>query len=543
MVGVPASAVPQRLGNYRLVKDLARGGMAQVTLACDASGTHVVLKRIRGEQAEDPKLVQMFVDEAKLASTLRHPNIVAVYDSGADAGEYFFAMEYVHGEDLRTVLREIHNRRDRLPIAQVLTVIGCAAAGLHHAHQAVTADGRPLGLVHRDVSPANILVGYNGIVKVTDFGIAKATLHSVETRSGTLKGKVAYMSPEQVTGRPIDRRSDVFALGIVFYEVATARRLFKNDNDFLTMTAIVQGEIPPPSQHRPDLPRPVEKMIMKALEPDPADRYQTAQALLDDIEGFMRSIGQTTNANGVADYMKALFGHRLEPWLVETEITQIAPPLVDFDGSDSGIVAPPAASAANLTMPKMPKRNTPPPGSLIVRAHEEMLSAPTFQPLVETQAVHVPAPQRQRRWLVRGAAAAVSVAVIGLIAVKVTSKTSSPTPSAAPSPTPDPTPTPNPPPPPIAAPAPAPVAAPAPAPVAAPAPAAVPAPVAAAVPVRPPPPSPQVAKPAPPPPPIVAKAPPVPVVHRAPAPPKPPPAKKPPAKDQAWDPNSLFAPK
>ena len=200
-----------RLGRFQILKHLATGGMAEVLLA-QASGPggsdHVVIKRVRRDQAQDPQFVKMFMDEATLAASLQHPNIVRVHEIGSDQGEFFFSMEYVHGEDLRRVLLEVSRRRDKVPIALVTGIVAAAAAGLHHAHNQRGANGEALGIVHRDVSPANILIGYDGQVKVADFGIAKAALRTVETQSGTLKGKVSYMSPE-LSERPVSRpRSD-----------------------------------------------------------------------------------------------------------------------------------------------------------------------------------------------------------------------------------------------------------------------------------------------------------------------------------------------
>jgi serine/threonine-protein kinase len=362
------------LGGYQVLRHLATGGMAEVLLARATTATgqhHVVIKRIRPDQAKDERFVQMFLDEARIAAMLQHPNIVRVYDIGEDRGEFFFAMEYVHGEDLRKVLMEIHKRRDQLPIALVTGVVAGAAAGLHHAHKQIGADREPLGIVHRDVSPANILLGYDGSVKVADFGIAKAALRTVETRSGTLKGKVSYMSPEQVTGKAIDRRSDVFALGVVLYECATARRLFKGDNDFLTMSAIVQGNIPLPSLYRPDLPRILEDIIMKALATAPADRFQSADELRAVLTQFTESLGMRMSPSSIADYMKKMFGARAEPWLViDDEHTQTTS--IDFDGSDSGLVQPPEAAISDNALPAV----RPSPSSPLAFAHSTLTGTP-----------------------------------------------------------------------------------------------------------------------------------------------------------------------
>jgi len=362
------------LGGYQVLRHLATGGMAEVLLARATTPTghhHVVIKRIRPDQAKDDRFVRMFLDEARIAAMLQHPNIVRVYDIGEDRGEFFFAMEYVHGEDLRKVLMEIHRRRDQLPIALVTGVVAGAAAGLHHAHKQIGPDREPLGIVHRDVSPANILLGYDGSVKVADFGIAKAALRTIETRSGTLKGKVSYMSPEQVIGKAIDRRSDVFALGVVLYECATARRLFKGDNDFLTMSAIVQGNIPLPSLYRPDLPRILEDIIMKALATAPADRFQSADELRSVLTQFTESLGMRMSPGSIADYMKKMFGARVEPWLVvDDEHTQNTS--IDFDGSESGLVQPPEAAISDNALPAV----RPSPSSPIAFAHSTLTGTP-----------------------------------------------------------------------------------------------------------------------------------------------------------------------
>ena len=342
----------KKLGRYEIVKHLAQGGMAEVLLArtvgIEGFERHVVLKRIRAEAARDERYVSMFLDEARLAASLHHHNIVQVTDIGQDAGEYFFTMEYIHGEDARTLLANVSRREEHVPLEHAIGIVCAAAAGLHHAHEQRGVDRTPLGLVHRDVSPANILIGYDGGVKVADFGIAKAThRNNAETQSGTLKGKVAYMSPEQCVGEAIDRRSDVFSLGIVLYELCTVRRLFKGENDFLTMTAIVLGYIPPPSTIRPDLPPALEDVILKALANKPKDRYQTAQELRLALEQVAGALGLTILNTALADYMKRVFGTRPEPWLDEDDEPEIEVS-VDFDGSRSGVVAAPVEGMAPI---------------------------------------------------------------------------------------------------------------------------------------------------------------------------------------------------
>src|SRR5688572_6299744 len=292
--------------------------MADVLLArtdgIEGFQRHVVIKRIHADLLDEPRYVKMFLDEARLAASLHHHNIVQVNDIGEEGGEYFFAMEYVHGEDARTLLIEASQRGQQIPIEHIVTIVTGAAAGLHHAHEQRGPDGQPFNIVHRDVSPANILVGYDGAVKVADFGIALATHRAEQTQSGVLKGKVAYMSPEQCNCEPVDRRSDVFSLGIVLYELATVRPCFAGDNDFMTMSSIVNGRIERPSLHRKDLPAELEAIIMKALAKSAADRYQSADEMRRALEDFAAAAGLRNSTTALADYMKQRFGTKALPW-------------------------------------------------------------------------------------------------------------------------------------------------------------------------------------------------------------------------------------
>ena len=309
----------ERLGRYVVLKHLASGGMADVLLArtdgIEGFERHVVLKRIKSEHAKDRRFIDMFLDEARLAANLHHTNVVQVHDIGEASGEYFFAMEYLHGEDLRAMLKQLAKTKSHMPLPHVVSIISAAAAGLHHAHERKGPDKKPLNIVHRDVSPSNILVGYDGSVKVVDFGIAKATRRQGETHSGSLKGKVSYMSPEQCKSMPIDRRSDVYALGVVLYELATTTRLFKSDSDYLVMDAICTGKIPLPRVRRPGLPNELSTIIMTALATDPDRRYQTAEELRAALDQFSELQGHTSNSGSLAGYLKKLLGERPEPWL------------------------------------------------------------------------------------------------------------------------------------------------------------------------------------------------------------------------------------
>jgi serine/threonine protein kinase len=313
------------LGRYQILKPLAKGGMAEVflarTIGLKGFERHIVLKFIRVEHNANPQTIEMLLDEARLVASLHHRNIVQVHDVGMDGGQYFFAMEYVHGEDGRALLRKVKDKKEQIPFQHILTAITAAAAGLHYAHEMRGPDRKPLGIVHRDISPGNILFGFD------DFGIAKTDKQEESTRAGELKGKVGYMSPEQCKALPLDRRTDVYMLGIVLYELCTVRRLFKGDNRFETMQQIVEGNIAPPSRYRKDLPYELEQIIMKALATDQNDRYQTADDLRLVLEAFATRSNLQISPSKLSDYLKDLFGERPEPWLVGEPPPDPPPPL------------------------------------------------------------------------------------------------------------------------------------------------------------------------------------------------------------------------
>jgi serine/threonine-protein kinase len=297
----------------------------------------------------------MFLDEARTVASLHHHNIVQVNDIGEEHGEYFFAMEYVHGEDTRKLLAQVAARNARVPLEHALTIVMAAASGLHYAHEQVGPDRKALGIVHRDVSPANILIGYDGSVKVVDFGIAKAAHQSNETGSGVLKGKATYMSPEQCNVEHVDRRSDVFALGVVLWELVTSLPLFHRENDFLTMSTIVKGDYPQPSSIRPDLPAELDTIIMKALSRSPSDRFATADEMRVALEQFAVRAGLRTSSTALADYMKTLFGRRPEPW--QSVSQQI--PIEDIDEVEMIVDAP--AEDEPAPAPVIPRTSTTAP--------------------------------------------------------------------------------------------------------------------------------------------------------------------------------------
>ncbi len=315
----PTAGAPSRVGRYEVISHLATGGMAQIYLARQSGlgsfERHVVLKTILRERASDQRFVTMFLDEAKLAATLNHQNVAQVYEVDQADGAYFMAMEYVHGENARAILETTLRRGWTIPLELAVMIISGAAAGLHHAHERRGKNGAPLNIVHRDVSPANIMVGYDGSVKVLDFGIAKAEERATKTVGGTIKGKYGYMSPEQCKGKPIDRRSDIFALGIVLYELTTLRRAFKGNDDFETMKRIVAGDVVLPSVAVPGYPRELEAIVLTAMANDSAARFQTAQELIEALDAFSQR-GKLTGSNtAMGRFMTQLFGNKKEPWV------------------------------------------------------------------------------------------------------------------------------------------------------------------------------------------------------------------------------------
>jgi len=382
-----------RVGRYEVISHLATGGMAQIYLArqsgLGAFERHVVLKTILRERATDQRFITMFLDEAKLAATLNHQNIAQVYEVDEAEGSYFMAMEYVHGENARAILETTIRRGWTVPLELAVMIVSGAAAGLHHAHERKGKGGQPLNIVHRDVSPANIMVGYDGSVKVLDFGIAKAEERATKTVGGTIKGKYGYMSPEQCKGKPIDRRSDIFALGICLYEMTTLRRAFKGNDDFETMKRIVAGDVMLPSVAVPGYPRELEAIILTAMANDPNARFQTAQEMIEALDAFAVRAKLTGSNTAMGRFMVQLFGAKKEPWvegagMVTPERTLENESEHDEDNDEKTSVveerdrprqsSQPMANIPNPSARRTPAQPTapiPPPGAADVAAWQE----------------------------------------------------------------------------------------------------------------------------------------------------------------------------
>ena len=294
--------------------------MAEIYLArslgIEGFEKHVVLKKILPEHSRNPAFVRMFLDEARLAAKLQHQNIAQVYDIGRISDGYFFVMEYLHGRDLRSIKREHRKRATRLPIHHGLTIAANAAAGLDYAHNAKSKRGEPLGLVHRDVSPSNVVVTFDGAVKLVDFGIALANNTKADTGSGALKGKVPYMSPEQCRGHDLDGRSDLFSLGATLYELTTGISPFcdKGDTDYTVLEKICKGQFNPPREELSSFPEGFERIILKALAHDRTKRYQSAREMLRDIETVAANLGVPLSATALADHLESIYGEQRVPW-------------------------------------------------------------------------------------------------------------------------------------------------------------------------------------------------------------------------------------
>ncbi|MCU1280613.1 MAG: serine/threonine protein kinase, partial [bacterium] len=324
-----------QFGKYVLQRKLAEGGMAEVFLA-KQSGMEgfeklVVVKRILPQLCSDDSFVKMFLNEARVAARLNHPNVVQIFDLGKLGDQYFIAMEYVHGEDLRAVIREATDADARPPLGLVCRIIADTLASLHYAHTRVGADGKPLGLVHRDVSPQNVIVTYEGSVKLVDFGIAKATraVNAAQTQAGLLKGKYAYMSPEQARGQPVDARSDVFCVGILLWELATWQRLFKRPTEMSTLMAVAEEPVRAPRTVDPSIPPELDRLIMKALAHKPDDRFASAQELRAGLETLIRTSGWEADTLALSTYMRELFAKKLRAQAADVAAAGLAS-LEDF---------------------------------------------------------------------------------------------------------------------------------------------------------------------------------------------------------------------
>lgn len=312
----PTAVAGRRLGRYQLRYEVARGGMAAVFLAQLSSSAGfekwVAIKTIHPHVASDARFVKMFLDEARLAARIDHPNVATVFDFGEDSGVYYLAMEYLHGEPLSEVARAAW-RGGSFPIAAAAKIIAETARGLHAAHELRAVDGGLAGVVHRDVSPQNIFVLFNGVSKIVDFGIARSNEQRGDiTGTGEIKGKLAYMSPEQMSQGFVDRRTDVWALGVVLWELLAGRRLFKRDTDARTMMAVINDPIPSIETLRADCPDGLREIVHTALQRAPNGRYSDAARMAHALERFLAQGGTPMGPAEVERFMRGLFAIQID---------------------------------------------------------------------------------------------------------------------------------------------------------------------------------------------------------------------------------------
>ncbi|MDC4226074.1 MAG: protein kinase [Candidatus Manganitrophus sp.] len=306
---------PIRFGKYLLLDKIGTGGMAELFLAKQTglSGFEksVAIKRILPHLTQGSEFIAMFINEAKLAALLTHQNIVQIYDLGNVDQCHYIAMEYIMGKDLRTVINHGKSKNIPLSIGDALLIVSKICSALDYAHRKKDLNGNDLHLVHRDISPQNILVSYEGEVKLVDFGIAKAAMGGQETKTGVLKGKLAYMSPEQAWGKPVDGRTDLFALGIVLYEAVTGERLFSGNDEISILEKVRKAEVPPPTQLNPAIPPELEAILKKAMAKEPEDRYQTASEMEMALEDLITKKGYAFSSLSLSHYMQALFAEEI----------------------------------------------------------------------------------------------------------------------------------------------------------------------------------------------------------------------------------------
>ena len=390
--GHAAVAVPRIVGRYALYGELARGGMATVhfgrLLGPVGFSRTVAIKRLHPQFAVDPEFVSMFLDEARLAARIRHPNVVSTLDVVALEGELMLVMEYVQGESLSRLVHSLKARNERIPTRIAVSVMSGILSGLHAAHEAKSERGEALGLVHRDMSPQNVLVGVDGVARVLDFGIAKAAGRVQTTRDGQFKGKLAYVAPEQLKGNPVDRRTDVYAATVILWEMLTLQRLFKGDTEYEVMNKVMSNQVTRPSQHVSGLAPGLDEIVMRGLSGDPADRFGTAREMAIALE----SLVPAASSREVEAWAELVAGDALRRRAQQVEEIETASHhmLVDSGIRDlTGLMA----NAPNSQRPQQP-RTSDPSGPSSAGTPPMSTSLPTNPPAEVTGQNAIPATDR-----------------------------------------------------------------------------------------------------------------------------------------------------
>jgi serine/threonine-protein kinase len=428
------SGFREQLGRYALYGEIAAGGMASIHVArlLGPAGfaRTVAIKRLHPHLAKDPDFVAMFLEEARLATRVRHPNVIATLDVVAEERELFLVMEYVAGESLSRLVRTIADRKQVIPTSIAVGIVLSALEGLHAAHEATSDSGQPLGLVHRDVSPQNVHVGVDGVPRLLDFGIAKATNRVQETRTDQIKGKIAYMSPEQLANGPIDRRADVYSASVVLWECLAGRRLFLAEDVPSLVYAIIHEAVSPPSAWAPGISKELDAVVMKGLEREATRRWSSANEMALALEAALRpasarEIGRWVEnvAHSALDSRKALVRR------IECETSSTVPPPAPMDD----LPPTPDLSSAMVLRDSIDFGVLPAPKSVPDDERRTLLTAPaaprTSAP-VELRPVHDVAPHAHRR-IAMGTVAAFVLLAVGVLAGR---KTRGPVAASAPPP-------------------------------------------------------------------------------------------------------------
>jgi serine/threonine-protein kinase len=458
----PANQLPAicTFGRFEILGRIAFGGMAEIFLGRETSSVGatrmLAIKRILPHVADDPAFVEMFLDEARLAIQLNHPHICHIYEFGELEGSYFIAMEWIHGAALGKIIRRARSKGG-LPPEIVARIVAQVAEALHYAHRARDANGQPLGIVHRDVSPQNIMVSYEGQVKLLDFGIAKAQSHTTKTQAGVVKGKFSYMSPQQCMGKPIDARADVFALGVVLYEALVGESLYHRPTEYETMRAVIEEPVPSVRDKKPKLPIELDAIVQKALQKDPEDRFKTAADMQGALEDWLARTGRAVTTAKIGELMEKLFEEQIlaGPLVDSTPFGSSFPRRKGTDGTpDPGASNPTGKSATS------PSGVVPVPGELPSQPSAGAAPLPAPAPVVASVVQAPPHESAASRWM-PAAIGLLALLIAGGIGAFVLTRSEPPPPTTtttsappvAPTPTP---PTPTPPPEPVAVPEPAP---------------------------------------------------------------------------------------
>jgi serine/threonine-protein kinase len=434
----------RRLGRYEVLVQLASGGMATVYVA-RAQGVAgferlVAIKVLHPHLAHDEEFISMFLDEARLAARIRHPNVVPTLDISDTQGDgYFLVMEYVEGDHLGSILREASRSSTPVPMPVVARVLIDALEGLGAAHGLADGDGKALGIVHRDVSPHNVLVGVDGIARITDFGVAKATVRLSSTRDGQFKGKLSYMAPEQASEGSADQRSDLFSMGIVLWESLTGRRLFRAENNGELLNKLLHEPIPLPSQHAP-ASKPFDEVCAKALARKPADRFQSAEEFALAIETAAAGAGGVASPRAVGKLVKELLGAK-----VEQMKTRIRGAIDSLGRSElkAGLLPLPEAGHSQPSQPQRPTPSSMTPSAVRTIPTDDMTMG--AKPSTVTTELETRRPRRGP-WiaLAIGASVLLALAAIGVVMLSHGEAPAAAAPSPVPVPVPLPVPVPAP---------------------------------------------------------------------------------------------------